>query len=424
MATLLERATNGWNAFRNRDTETTEQARGSSVVYGGTVGYRNRMSSLANERNTVTAIYTQIANDVASVNIRHVKFDEHERVSEVVDSGLNRCLTLEANIDQAATFFRRNIADVLFEEGVAAVVPVDTSANPDHTGSYTIHTMRVGRIVEWFPKHVLVNLYNDSTGNHEDVFLAKTSVAIIQNPFYNVMNEPNGTVKRLVRKLTLIDNFDEEAAAGKLDIIIQLPYALKGDLRKNQAEERRKEIEMQLKGASHGIAYIDGTEKITQLNRAAENNLLESIKELKADLYSELGLTKEVFDGTADEATMLNYFNRTVNPILTAITEELKRTFLTKTAVTQGHSVEYFRDPFKLVPLTQFAEIADKLTRNEIASPNEIRAIVGLKPSKSKGADDLHNSNLKVQDTVQGAGQPRDEGEAKVEKLPPKELNQ
>lgn len=418
MATLVERVSNAWNAFR-REAEQPIESHGMSFTYGGVSPGTTYFSSVATERSIVSAIYAQLAIDVASAIIRHVKVDENGAFLEEIDSGLNSCFTLEANIDQAATAFRMDIAMTLFEHGVAAIVPVDTTANPDTTGSYQIDTMRVGHIVGWFPRHVKIDCYNDRTGKREEIYMSKKSVAIITNPLYTVMNEPNSTLKRLLRKLSLMDSWDEQVASGKLDIIIQLPYVIKTEQKKQQAEERRKDIEFQLKGSQYGIAYADGAEKITQLNRPAENNLLKQVEALTAKLYSELGLSEAIFNGTADEATMLNYYNRTINPILTAITEEVKRTFLTKTAVTQGHRIHYYRDPFRLLPLKDFAEIADKLTRNEVVSSNELRGFLGLKPSKEKGADQLRNSNMPVDKTAVG-DQPRQVQDAEFEKIPPK----
>lgn len=348
----------------------------------------------SNERSILASIFTRIAIDVASSDIRHVKLDDQGRYSDDVDSGLNNCLVLEANLDQDARHMKQDIAMTLFDKGVAAIAPVDTSLNPKVSGSYDILTIRCGEIVKWMPQDVKVNLYNEKRGVREEITLPKRIVAIVENPLYAVMNEPNSTLQRLIRKLNLLDAIDDQSASGKLDIIIQLPYAVKSDMKREQADQRRKDIEFQLKGSKYGIAYIDGTEKVTQLNRPAENNLMEQVKFLMETLYSQLGLTPEVMNGTADEAAMLNYQNRTIEPILTAITLNMKRKFLTKTARTQGHSIMFFRDPFKLVPLSVIAEIADKFTRNEILSSNEVRGIVGLKPSTEAKADQLRNSNM------------------------------
>jgi hypothetical protein len=347
----------------------------------------------SNERSILASIFTRIAIDVAAADIRHVKLDDKGRYLDDYTSGLNNCLTLEANLDQDARHFRQDIAMTLFDKGVAALTPIDTSLNPQ-IGSYDILTMRCGDVTKWMPKRVTVNVYNEARGLRQEVTLDKSVVAIIENPLYAVMNEPNSTLQRLIRKLNLLDAIDDQSASGKLDIIIQLPYAVKSPLKREQADQRRKDIEFQLKGSKYGIAYIDGTEKVTQLNRPAENNLMEQVKYLMETLYSQLGLTPEVMNGTADEAAMLNYHNRTVAPILEAITINMKRKFLTKTARTQGQSIMYFRDPFKLVPLSVIAEIADKFTRNEITSSNEIRQIVGLKPSTEAKADQLRNSNM------------------------------
>lgn len=385
------RLKHAWNAFTNRDERTT-----SAFDLGPGYSYqpnRNRIYAI-NERSIIASVYTRLSVDVASNQIRHVRLDESNRYVEDIQSGLNECLQVEANLDQAATAFRQDIALTLFEYGVAAVVPVDTTTNPGVTGSYDIKTMRVGNIVQWYPNHVRVNLYNPKTGIREDVTLLKSIVAIVENPLYNVMNEPNSTLQRLIRKLNLLDVVDEQSSSGKLDLIIQLPYVIKSDARRAQAEQRRQDIEFQLKDSKYGIAYTDGTEKITQLNRPAENNLFKQVEYLTGLLYNQLGLTEDVMNGTADEKAMLNYQNRTIAPILTAIVEAMRRSFLTKTARSQMQSIEFFADPFKLVPVSDLAEIADKFTRNEIVSSNEIRQIVGLKPSKDPDADKLKNSNM------------------------------
>jgi hypothetical protein len=342
----------------------------------------------------ISSIYTRLSIDVASVDMRHVKTDEQKRYIDDVDSGLNNCLTLEANIDQAARAFRQDIAMTLFDRGSAALVPVDTSINSQTAGAFDILTLRVGEIVTWYPRHVRVSLYNEATAQREELTLEKSSVAIVENPLYSVMNEPNSTLQRLLHKLNLLDAIDEQSASGKLDLIIQLPYVVKSEQRRQQAEQRRIDIELQLKGSQYGIAYTDATEKITQLNRPAENNLMSQIEYLTAMLYGQLGLTEEVMNGTADEKAMLNYWNRTIEPILTAVTEAMRRSFLTKTARTQGHTVMFFRDPFRLVPIERIAEIADKFTRNEILTSNEIRQVVGMAPHKDPKADQLINSNM------------------------------
>ena len=382
-----------WNAFSSNEEDEFTQSWGTAISYGTARPDRLRLN-ISNERSIVSAIYTRLAIDFASISIRHVKLDENDRYLSEIKSGLNNCLRLEANIDQGARALRQDIAMSLFDQGVIALVPVDTSMNPNVTGGYDIQTMRVGTIVRWMPRHVRVSLYNDNSGKREEVTLEKKYVAIIENPLYLVMNEPNSTLQRLIRKLSLLDAVDEQVSSGKLDLIIQLPYVIKSDARRQQAEKRREDIEFQLKGSKYGIAYTDGTEKITQLNRPAENNLMAQIEYLVEMLYSQLGLTPEVMNGTADEKTMLNYINRTIEPLLDAVTEAMKRTFLTKTARTQGQSIEYFRDPFKLVPIANIAEIADKFTRNEIMSSNEIRAAIGYRPSAEPKADQLVNSNM------------------------------
>lgn len=354
---------------------------------------------VSNERSIITSIYNRLSIDVASVDIRHVRTDEQKRFLEEIDSGLNNCLSLEANLDQAARQFRQDIVMTLCDRGCAAIVPVDTSLNPLVTGGFDILTMRVGEIVGWFPKHVRVSVYNEEKGIREELTLPKKTVAIIENPLYSVMNEPSSTLQRLIRKLNLLDGVDEQTSSGKLDLIIQLPYTIKSEARRQQAEQRRKDIEFQLKGSQYGIAYADATEKITQLNRPAENNLLEQIKVLTEQLYVQLGLTLEVMNGTADEKAMINYYNRTIEPFLTSIVEAMRRNFLTKTARTQKQWILFFRDPFRLVPLSEVAEIADKFTRNEILSSNEVRQGIGYKPSQEAKADQLVNSNMPQSDT-------------------------
>jgi len=361
-------------------------------MYGGRPD-RTRLF-ISNERSIISSIYTRLALDITAVDIRHVRLDEDNRYVEDIDSGLNNCLTLEANIDQAARAFRQDIVMTLFESGVAALVPVDTTIDPSISGSFDIKTLRVGTIVAWYPYHVRVEVYNEKRGIREQITLEKKFVAIVENPLYAVMNESNSTLQRLIRKLNMLDSVDEAASSGKLDLIIQLPYVIKSDARRQQAEQRRKEIEFQLKGSQYGIAYTDGTEKITQLNRPAENNLLKQIEYLTNLLYVQLGLTEEVMNGTADEKAMLNYRTRTIKPILDAITEAMKRTFLTKTARSQRQSIVYFTNPFELVPVEQIAEIADKFTRNEIMTANEIRSAIGMKPAKDPKADELRNSNM------------------------------
>jgi len=389
---ILSRLVHAWNAFRNQDVDT----RIHSFAEGATFGNRPHQVRLrwSNERSIIASIFTRLGIDVSSVPIRHVRLDKDDRYIEDIDSGLNNCLTLEANLDQAARAFRQDIAMTLFDKGTAAIVPVDTTIDPSMSGGFDIKTLRVGEITGWFPYHVRVSVYNEAKGLREEITLEKKFVAIVENPLYSVMNEPNSTLQRLLRKLNLLDVVDEQSSSGKLDIIIQLPYVIKSEARRQQAEQRRKDIEFQLKGSQYGIAYTDGTEKITQLNRPAENNLLKQVEYLMEMLYSQLGLTAEVMNGTADEKAMLNYMNRTIEPILAAITEAMRRTFLSKTARSQKQTILYFRDPFKLVLLGDLAEIADKFTRNEILSSNEIRQAIGIKPSDNPKADELRNSNM------------------------------
>lgn len=388
---FMDRLQHGWNAFNgNRDPTGYYKNIGASHIYRPD---RPRFSR-GNERSTVTAILNRIALDAAAINIQHCRLDEDGRYYETITSGLNNCLTLDANIDQTGRAFRQDVFMSLFDEGNIAVVPVDTNIKLNETGSYDIESMRVGKILEWFPAHVKVRVYNDRIGEKEDLLLPKKSVAIVENPFYAVMNESNSTLQRLIRKLNLLDTIDEQSGSGKLDLIIQLPYVIKSQARREQAEKRRKDIEMQLAGSKYGIAYTDGTERITQLNRPVENNLLSQIEYLTSMLYSQLSITQSIMDGTADDKTMLNYYSRTVEPVVSAVVDAMNRTFLTKTARAQRQSILFFRDPFKLVPVNDLAEIADKFTRNEIMSSNEIRQIVGIKPSKDPKADQLINSNL------------------------------
>lgn len=354
---------------------------------------RSRMR-IPNDRSIISSIFTRLSIDTASVDVRHVRTDEWGQYLDDIDSGLNNCLTVEANLDQAARAFRQDIALTLFDKGVAALVPVDTSVNPLTTGGYDIVTLRVGEIVQWYPRHVKVSVYNEAKAMREEIVLEKTFVAVIENPLYSVMNSPNSTLQRLLNKLNLLDTIDEQSASGKLDLIIQLPYVIKSEARRQQAEQRRKDIEFQLQGSKYGIAYTDGTEKITQLNRPAENNLMTQVEFLTSMLYGQLGLTEDVMNGTADEKTMLNYWNRTIEPVLTAMVEAMRRTFLTKTARTQLQSVLFFREPFRLVPIENIAEIADKFTRNEIMTSNEMRQVVGMAPHPDPKADQLVNSNM------------------------------
>ena len=387
---LTDRLQHAWNAFLNKDPTKSYYGYGSASYYKP-----DRMRpTMGNERSMVVSVYNRIAMDVASIDIFHARLDEDGRFTEQIASGLNECLTLSANMDQTGKAFLQDAVMSMMDEGCVAIVPVETTTNPTVTGSFDISSLRTGRIKEWYPAHVKVELYNEKTGRKEDVTLPKKMVAIIENPLYAVMNEPNSTLKRLIYKLNLLDVIDEQSGSGKLDLIIQLPYVIKTPARKEQAEQRRKDIEMQLAGSKYGIAYTDGTEKITQLNRPVENNLMKQIEYLTNMLYGQLGLTPEILNGSADEKAMLNYYNRTVEPIISAIVDEMKRKFLTKTARTQGQSIVYFRNPFKLVPVAELAEISDKLTRNEIASSNEIRQIIGWKPSDEPGADELRNKNL------------------------------
>lgn len=388
---FTDRIKHGWNAFLNRDPTYNYRDLG-----GPSYGYRpDRMRfTRGNERSIVTSVYNRIALDAASIDIMHVQLDKDDRFESVRDSALNECLTRNANIDQTGRAFIQDVVMSMLDEGCVAIVPVDTTFNPDVTNSYDINTMRTAKIVEWYPAHVKVNLYNDRTGRKEDLILPKKTVAIIENPLYAVINEPNSTMQRLIRKLNLLDVIDEQSGSGKLDLIIQLPYVIKTDARRQQAEQRRKDIEMQLSGSKYGIAYTDGTERITQLNRSVDNNLMKQIEYLTSMLYSQLGITQAILDGSADDKTMLNYYNRTIEPIVSTIVDEIQRKFLTKTAITQKQAIAYFRDPFRLVPVNEIAEIADKFTRNEIMTSNEIRQIVGMKPSKDPNADELRNKNL------------------------------
>ena len=387
--TLIDRLKNSWNAFRNRDPTIFYNEPGMSYTYRPD---RVRFSR-GNERSIVTSVYNKIAMDVASVDIRHCRIDENGRYTEDIDSDFNRCLTLEANIDQSHRAFRQDIVMSMFDEGAVAIVPIEAKGDPTLSTSFDIRSMRVGKIVEWFPRSVKVEVYNDRTGKKENIIMPKKSVAIVENPLYSVINEPNSTMKRLIRKLNILDAIDEQSGSGKLDLIIQLPYAVKGELKEQQANKRRDSIIDQLKGP-YGIAYIDGTEKVTQLNRPVENNLMKQIEYLTNLLYSQIGITPSVMDGTADEKTMLNYNNRTVEPIVSAIVDAMKRSFISRTAMTQGQTIMAFRDPFKLVPINNIAEIADKFTRNEILTSNEIRQIIGFKPSSDPKADQLVNSNI------------------------------
>lgn len=395
-----EKLKHAWNAFSvtEPDRYATAFPGGGDFVIGNSRPDRFRITT-TNDRSMVGAIYTRLATDFAAISIRHVRLDENDRFTEEISSGLNNCLKLEANLDQGARAFKQDIALSLFEHGYLALVPVDTSVDPGITAGFDVLTMRVGHIVKWYPQYVRVSVYNEKTGKRQEVTVHKTKCAVIENPFYNVMNETNSTLQRLIRKLSLLDSVEEAAGSGKLDLIIQLPYVVKSEARKAQAEQRRTDIEVQLKGSKYGIAYTDGTEKVTQLNRPAENNLLGTIEYLTKELYGQLGLTPEIMNGTADEKTMLNYYTRTIEPLLEAVVEGMKRVFLTKTARSQGQSIEYFRDPFKLLPISSIADIGDKLTRNEVLTSNELRQVLGFKPSKDPKADQLINSNMPQADT-------------------------
>lgn len=385
------RLKHAWNVFKNRDP--TSHFR-NDVGPGYSYRIDRPRFSRGNERSIVTSVYNRIALDVAAINIQHCRLDDNNRFVENINSGLNKCLNLEANIDQTGRSFIQDIVMSMMDEGCVAIVPVDTTFDPNITGSYDIVSMRVGKILQWYPTNVKVRIYNDRIGKKVDVIVPKSTVAIVENPLYAVINEPNSTMQRLIRKLNILDSIDEQSGAGKLDLIIQLPYIIKTEARRQQAENRRKDIETQLAGSKYGIAYTDGTERVTQLNRPVENNLMKQIEYLTSLLYSQLGITQTILDGTADEKTMLNYNNRTIEPIVSAIVDEMKRKFLTKTARAQLQTITFFRDPFRLVPVNNIAEIADKFTRNEILTSNEIRQIIGMKPSNDPKADQLVNSNI------------------------------
>lgn len=407
MASIVDRVRNSVNAFLKADSKPEEYRQ--DYQHGGYTSYGQRPDRasrrMIQDRSLISSIYTRLSIDVASIPIEHVKVDAEGRYESTVNSALNSCLTVEANIDQAARHFRQDVALTLFEKGVVALVPVDTTEDPSVTESYDIITMRVGEIITWYPYHVRVSVYNERLGRHEEVIMAKKNVAIVENPFFQVMNEPNGTLQRLLQKLAYLDANDAKTSASKLDLIIQLPYTIRDDQRREQAMQRSQDIEMQLTGSTHGIAFSDATEKITQLNRPVENNLFPQIEKLTAQLFAQLGLAESIFDGTADEATMLNYRNRTLEPIVSAITEALKRTFLTKTARTQGQSIEFMMDPFRLVPLSELAELGDKLLRNSILTANEFRAIIGYRPIKDGKSDTLTNPNMPEDKSVSAAAE-------------------
>ena len=408
MPTITTRIKNAWNAFTSRDP-TEEQ----DLTFGSSASYKPDRVRLrrGNERSIVTSVYNRIAIDCAAIDIRHIKMDDNNRYLEDMNSSLNDILTVEANLEQTGRAFIQDAVMSMLDEGHVALVITKANVDPSSTEAYDINALRTGRVTQWFPNSVKVDVYNEDIGRHQEVILPKKNVAIIENPLYAVMNEPNSTLQRLIRKLNLLDVVDEQSSAGKLDLIIQLPYVIKTESRKKQAENRRKDIEMQLSGSKYGIAYTDGTERITQLNRPAENNLLKTIEFLTSMLYGQLGMTEEIFKGTADEKTMLNYYNRTIEPILSAIVLEMKRKFLSKTARTQHQSIMFFRDPFKLVPVQDIADISDKLTRNEIASPNEIRSIIGWKPAEDPEADQLRNRNIsQSNEELQAEGAPPEEG--------------
>lgn len=386
--TFKERWHNAWNAFNQRDP--TEKI--SDGMSWGSRPDRPRFSR-GNERSIVTSVYNRLALDAASIDIKHVVLDENDRFVSEKKSGLNNCLTFEANVDQTGRAFRHDIFMSLLDEGCIAIIPTVTSSNPEK-GTFDVLELRTGKILQWYPNAVRMSVYNEHAGRREEITMLKSAVAIVESPLYSVINEYNSTMQRLIRKLNLLDAIDEQSGSNKLDLIIQLPYVIKSEARRQQAEKRRKDIEQQLAGSKYGIAYTDGTEKVTQLNRSVENNLMKQIEFLTSMLYSQLGLNTQILDGTADEKTMLNYYNRTIEPLVSAVVDELKRKFLTKTAISQRQSIEFFRDPFKLVPINDLAELADKFTRNEILTSNEFRQIIGMKPSDDPNADVLRNKNL------------------------------
>ena len=411
---FIDRLQHGWNAFMNKDPTYLYRDTGPGYSYRPD---RPRLTR-GNERSIVTSLFNRVALDVASLNITHCKVDDNGRFVSNMNSPLNNCLNLEANLDQTGRAFIQDVVMSMLDEGCVAIVPIETDIDPTISGSYDICSMRTGKIVEWYPKHVKVRVYNENTGNKEEIKLPKKSVAIIENPLFAVVNEPNSTLQRLMRKLALLDIVDEQRSAGKLDMIIQLPYAIKSEARREQADHRKKDLEMQLKDSKYGIAYIDSTEKITQLNRPLENNLMKQIEYLTNMLYSQLGITQTILDGTADEQTLLNYHSRTIEPIVSAIVDEMKRKFLTKTARTQKQTITFFRDPFKLVPVNNIADIADKFTRNEVLTSNEIRQIIGFKPSDDPKADELRNSNLNHPEESQEVPSEAQPGETPVSNEP------
>lgn len=396
--TFGSRLKHAWDAFTNKDPTRYYQNLGASY---SSRPDRPRLTR-GNERSIITSVFNRIALDTAAISIQHCKLDENGRLIEIIDSKLNDCLNVEANVDQTGRAFIQDVVMSMLDEGCVAIVATETTLDPKITDSYDVLSLRVGKIVDWYPAHVRVRVYNENTGHKEEIILPKKLVAIIENPLYAVINEPNSTMQRLIRKLNLLDAIDEQSGAGKLDLIIQLPYTIKSDARRQQAEDRRKSIEMQLAGSKYGIAYADATERITQLNRPVENNLMKQIEYLTSMVYSQLGITQTILDGTADDKTMLNYYSRSIEPIISAIVDEMKRKFLSKTARTRKQSIEFFRDPFKLVPVNDIAEIADKFTRNEILTSNEIRQIIGIRPSNDPKADKLINSNISQQSMDSG----------------------
>lgn len=391
---LLDKLAHGWNAFTSGGTTSRFDAWSNvGASYGNTRPDRLRMRG-GSGKDIIGSIYTRLGIDVAAVELQHVKVDQNGRFKETVDSYLNECLTLEANVDQGSRAFLQDAAMTLFDKGAIAICPIETTMNPKLSMAFDIKTMRIGEIVAWYENDVRVSVYNEKTGRREELTLPKRVVAIVENPLYTVMNESQSTLQRLIRKLSLLDAIDEQSGSGKLDLIIQLPYVIKSEARKQQAEQRRKDIEQQMSGSKYGIAYTDGTERITQLNRPAENNMHKQVETLTAQLYAQLGLTEDVFNGTASEQTMLNYFNRTIEPILSAITQAMQRTFLSKTARTKGHAIKFFKDPFKLMPVTELSDLGDKMIRNQIMTPNELRGIMGMRPSTDPKADQLNNPNV------------------------------
>lgn len=402
MPNLRERFKDGWNAFIGRDPTY----RRYSYLYGSSSRPDRLKISRNNARTIVNSIYNRIAVDVSSLNIYHVRVNEEDRYVETIKSDLNNALSSDANLDQTGRALLQDIVMSMFDEGCVAVVPIDTDTDPDITGSYKIYTLRTGKIVEWFPTEVRVEVYNERVGRKQEINIPKNVVAIIENPFYSIMNEPNSTLQRLIRVLGQLDKTNDESSSGKMDLIFQLPFGIHSKARKIQAEERRRALEDQLAGSQYGIGYIDATEKVIQLNRSVENNLWNQAKDLTLDLYNQLGWTQGILDGTADETTLLNYYDRTITPIITAIVEEMERKWLSKTARTQGQAIRYFKDPFKTVPVSKFAELSDKLTRNEIMTSNEIRSVIGLKPSDDPNADELRNSNLNHPDESQKKSSP------------------